>query len=244
MLWFYRHIATIIEANARYYDSGKSSSILTLLNFLPYTGSVTIDGVEINKIPRADLRHLITTIPQDHVDIPGSVLNNLLPMDIMKPAGEEGKVNLVAVRAVLVDVELWDHIRERGGLLAPIERMNFSAGQRQLLSLARGILHNIETGSKIVIMDEATSSMDYQTEKRMATVINDAFGTSTQIVIAHRPATYFGCSYIFEMEGGRVIVNHDQEYWQQVATTEYVPDSSEDEGGNDQDDEGIGMLDS
>lgn len=150
--------------------SGKSSIILTLLNFLHHTGIITIDGVDISNIPREQLRQSITTIPQDHVDIPGTVRDNLLPLEIMKD-DEDKKRDDAALTEILKSVGLWDHISRHGGLHEPLTKRGLSAGQRQLLSLARALIHHENTGSKIVIMDEATSNMDYQTDSIMHRVM-------------------------------------------------------------------------
>jgi len=142
--------------------SGKSSIILTLLNFLYHTGTITIDGVNISNIPREQLRQGITTIPQDHVEIPGTVRDNLLPLEIMND-DKDRKQDDAILTEILKTVGLWDRISHHGGMNEPLTKIELSAGQRQLLRLARALMHHATMGSKIVIMDEATSNMDYQT---------------------------------------------------------------------------------
>lgn len=184
--------------------SGKSSVVLTLLNFLHHTGSVTIDGVDISQVPLAQLRHVITTIPQDHVDIPGSVRDNVLPLEIMDEQGvrNEGDAELTEV---LQTVGLWEYVSSHGGLDEPIDKMELSAGQRQLLSMARAMLHHRKTGSKIVIMDEATSNMDYQTDTKIHDIMETAFAGSTRLVVTHRNTVLSHCHALIKMEDGRMI---------------------------------------
>lgn len=184
--------------------SGKSSVVLTLLNFLHHTGSVTIDGVDIAQIPLAQLRHVITTIPQDHVDIPGSVRDNVLPLEIMDAVGARGQGD-AELTEVLQTVGLWDHISSHGGLESPIDKMELSAGQRQLISMARAMLHHRKTGSKIVIMDEATSNMDYQTDTKIHEIMETAFANSTRLVVTHRNTVLSHCHALIRMEDGRMV---------------------------------------
>ncbi|CEJ81259.1 hypothetical protein VHEMI01398 [[Torrubiella] hemipterigena] len=183
--------------------SGKSSIVLTLLHFLHHTGGVTIDGVDIRNVPRQQLRQVITTMPQDHVDIPGTVRNNVVPLEIMStatPSAEEDKELI----EVLTKVGLWDHISSQGGLDESITKMALSAGQRQLMSLARAMVHHQRSGSKIIVMDEATSNMDYQTDTTMHEVMETAFADCTRIVVTHRNTVLSRCHLLARMEDGRL----------------------------------------
>lgn len=193
--------------------SGKSSLILTLLNFLDYSGSIIIDGVDIAKVPRAQLRHRITTISQDTPLIPGSVRDNILPLDMVKPSGVQGKVNEEIVGHVLDGVGLLDHIESRGGLDEPIEKMDFSKGQKQLLSLARGMLHHLEYDSMIILMDEATSNVDIGTDMVMQGVMDAAFGDCTRFVISHGSLPMVDCNIYLEFADGKLIHKVDVAKW-------------------------------
>ncbi|KAJ5144344.1 hypothetical protein N7526_001852 [Penicillium atrosanguineum] len=189
--------------------SGKSSIILTLLNFLRHTGTITIDGVDISNIPREQLRQSITTIPQDHVDIPGTVRDNLLPLEIMNDDEDKKQDDAVLIR-ILKTVGLWDHISRHGGLHEPLTKIGLSAGQRQLLSLARALMHHANTGSKIVIMDEATSNMDYQTDTIMHRVMETKFENCTRVVVTHRYTVLSQCDVLFRLEDGKVVSQERQ----------------------------------
>lgn len=183
--------------------SGKSTAVLVLLHGVEYTGSVTIDGIEISSIPRDHLRSMITTITQDPIEIPGTLQDNLWPFEMFsnKTAVPD---NQDTIRSVLDRVGLAEHVESRGGLQASMEDMNFSYGQRQLLSVARAMLHHIKTGSKIVILDEATSSMDQETEKLVFQQLEEAFNDCTRLIISHREAGYADSDAMVTLENGKV----------------------------------------
>ena len=137
--------------------SGKSTLLLTLLNCLHYTGSVSIDGTDITDITHDSLRGALTTISQEAISLPGTVKENLT-----STVGEttSDAVNDQEVWSVLELVRLKDHIAKHGGLEAELSEVHFSSGQRQLLIVARAILHQRRTGGKLILVDEATSNMD------------------------------------------------------------------------------------
>ena len=87
-----------------------------------------------------------------------------------------------------------DHVVAEGGA-------NLSQGQRQLLCLARAILHR----SRLVLFDEASSSIDYHTDELITHTIQDAFSDSTVITIAHRLRTIIDYDHVLFLEGGRVV---------------------------------------
>lgn len=209
--------------------SGKSTIILTLLNFLDMTGSITIDGVDISTVPRYQLRSQITTLPQDSIDILGSVYNNLLPFDIerkLKGLETSKSANVVSdekatmtdsdkidrpgndrtaeLEAVLERVHLLEIIKGKGGLEASTKDLHLSSGQRQLFNIARAILHKRDTGSKIVLMDEVTSHMDIETDKTIQTLLDSEFDDCTRIIISHRTTGFANCDKLVIMQDGKV----------------------------------------
>lgn len=183
--------------------SGKSSLVLTILSFLNYTGIVRIDGVDLSEIPRQDLRTFITTIPQDMVELPGTVRHNIIPITRTKPADHTHDVLL---GEALERVRLKDHVEAHGGLDAPLADMGLSHGQRQLLAIARAILHKLENDSSILLVDEATSGLDVETAEVMEEVINDVFGECTVIAISHRPKDVENADVVLDVQNGKIVV--------------------------------------
>lgn len=183
--------------------SGKSSLVLTILNFLNYTGTIQIDGIDLSKIPRQDLRAFITTIPQDMVELPGTVRHNISPETRTKPADHTHDILLAEA---LERVRLKDYVEAHGGLDARLADMGLSHGQRQLLAIARAILHKLENDSRILLVDEATSGMDADTAEVMEQVINDVFGGCTVVAISHRPSDAENADVILDVQNGRITV--------------------------------------
>ncbi|OAA39066.1 ABC transporter, transmembrane domain, type 1 [Metarhizium rileyi] len=184
--------------------SGKSSLILTLLNFLHYKGTIRIDGVDLYRIPRQRLRSLITTIPQEMVELPGTVRENIMPIN----RKERGRpVHDTMLGDVLERVGLGEHVKAHGGLDAPFVDMGFSHGQKQLLAIARAMLHKLENDSSILLVDEATSAMDAETAGVMQQAIDDMFSDCTVIAISHQPRDIGTVDLVLSIEEGRLEVD-------------------------------------
>ena len=183
--------------------SGKTSLFLTLLNFLEYTGSIIIDGIEVSTVPRSVLRSRIISISQDLIHLPSSVRDNLTPHDMNKSA--EGRVPEAAIFGALAKVGLDDYIRTHGGLDVALDDIDLSQGQRQLFALARALIQMNKTRSKIILVDEATSSVDVECEKKMQAVMDEVFEGYTVLTIAHRMHTMNAAHCILEMSHGRLV---------------------------------------
>lgn len=126
-------------------SSGKTSFMLALLHVIESQGgSVEIDRIDIQHVPRKTLRRRITVIPQDAVILHSTVKENLDPDD---------KYEDFALIQALRKVHLWEAIESRGGLTAEIDFAALSHGQRQLFCLCGAILSQ----AKIVLLDETTS---------------------------------------------------------------------------------------
>ncbi|KAJ2845033.1 hypothetical protein J3B02_004790, partial [Coemansia erecta] len=177
--------------------AGKSTLTLALLRLVEASsGSIELDNVDIAGIGLEDLRQNITIIPQDPVLFNGTVRFNL------DPFGDYS------------DQELLDAL-QRTMLLKPArtaafesldeeivsQGQNLSLGQRQLVALARALLRK----SKLIIMDEATASVDYETDEKMQQVIRGhEFANSTILCIAHRLRTVIDYDRILVLDAGRV----------------------------------------
>lgn len=192
--------------------SGKSSLLLTLLHLLEYSGSICIDGVDIAHITRQDLRSRITTLPQDAIELGGTVRDNLIPFLLSRQSHDNNQdtIDDDVMRTALIKVDLWELISARDGLDTELSTIGLSQGQMQLFCLARAILHNISTGSKLVLIDEATSNVDQDTDRRMQEVIAREFAGCTILTIAHRLETLADADAIFEMDAGLLKVKSDK----------------------------------
>ncbi|KAJ6783517.1 hypothetical protein PWT90_02048 [Aphanocladium album] len=185
--------------------SGKTSLLLALLNLIQYSGSISIDDRELNIIPREALRSRITVIPQSAVQFKGTIRYNLNPFDpsTFRP---DFKVTDGLLLGILSKVGLRNLIELRGGLDADMGKMGLSEGQKQLMQLARAVLHHQSVGSKIILVDEGSSSMDELTEARMQEVMAEVFGRCTILAISHREAAATMADYIARVAEGELVL--------------------------------------
>ncbi|KAJ3330036.1 hypothetical protein HDU93_000672, partial [Gonapodya sp. JEL0774] len=176
--------------------SGKSSLALSLFRIIePAFGKILIDGINISEIGLFDLRSKLTVIPQDPVLFQGTVRRNLDPM------------------AEATDAKIWNALRCArladtigrlvGGLEAPVLAggSNFSVGQRQLICLARALLRH----TKLLVLDEATASVDVETDQVIQETIRTEFKDCTIITIAHRINTILDYDRIVVLSQGKVV---------------------------------------
>jgi len=197
--------------------AGKSSLMIALLRIVELDeGSIHIDGVDIRTLGLKNLRSHIAVIPQDPVLFSGSVRTNLDPFneyaderlyEVLSRVGLYGTMERISSGVSLTSSMsggggggkrsqgvryLTDNVLEGGS--------NFSVGQRQLLVIARALLR----GAKIVVMDEATASVDADTDARIQRVMKTDFRDSTCLTVAHRINTVMDSDRILVMDDGRV----------------------------------------
>jgi ATP-binding cassette subfamily C (CFTR/MRP) protein 1 len=180
--------------------AGKSSIMSTLFRMVELSGgSISIDGVNIAEVGLGDLRARLAIIPQDPTLFRGTIRSNL------DPFSEHNDFELWAAlrQADLVGAETqMDDKSARVNLDTAVdeEGLNFSLGQRQLMALARALVR----GSQIIVCDEATSSVDMETDSKIQQTIVTGFKGKTLLCIAHRLKTIINYDRIVVMDQGRI----------------------------------------
>ena len=183
--------------------AGKSTVVDLIMKFYdPSSGEIKYDNTNLDKINKKSLRSQIGVIPQDTILFNDSVKNNIcygaddLSIDNIKKAAETANAsNFINNLPNGFDTI----IGERGTKL--------SGGQKQRLSIARAIYKN----PSILIMDEATSSLDSESEKKVQKAINNLIQNRTVIVIAHRLSTIMNANKIFVFDDAKIIESGDHE---------------------------------
>lgn len=186
--------------------------ILSLLGFLPHTGSIKIDGIDITSIPPDLLRSRIVTISQDQVQFDANIRTNLLPFTMNvkeKKKDEKSKAEAAnkdaELQQLLVQLGIWDQIKDKGGLDAMLPDVGYSQGEIQLLCVARAIRRQRELGTRLVLIDEATSSIDFARDEVVRQMMQRFFKDCTVMVIAHRGETIQDVDTTIEFAAGRII---------------------------------------
>ncbi|EGG23167.1 ABC transporter C family protein [Cavenderia fasciculata] len=176
--------------------AGKSTIGVALFRMLECSkGVIKIDGINIGDIGLSDLRSKLGVVPQEPFIFSGTVRMNLDPYNLY------------------TDLQLWESL-EKSQIKTIVQAMpngldslldeggdGFSVGQKQLLCLSRALLRD----AKVVLMDEASSSLDYHTDAIIKQVVHDNFKHSTVLTIAHRLDTIIDSDKILVVDAGRVI---------------------------------------
>lgn len=189
--------------------SGKSSLILALFRLIDRDlGSICIDGVDITHVPHEHLRHQLVAVPQEPVLFPGTLRSNLTPAQQGGFPGEEAATQGFDERRlleILTNISLWPTISLYGGLDTDISNFTLSHGQKQLLSIARAIVH--KNASKILILDEAMSSVDQETEGTILSVLETEFASHTIVSVVHRLRTIRQYDIVIVLDKGQIVEN-------------------------------------
>ncbi|KAK2719862.1 hypothetical protein QYM36_005364 [Artemia franciscana] len=176
--------------------SGKSTLISALFRLVEIeAGSIRIDGINIKDVGLEVLRSHLAVIPQDPVLFIGTIRNNL------DPFGQHDDNELWMTLEMTSMKEKVESLSHGLDSIVSEDGQNFSVGERQLLCMARALLRK----SKIIVLDEATASIDAQTDVIIQETLRKAFIDCTLLTIAHRLDTVKACDKIMVMEEGKVV---------------------------------------
>ena len=184
--------------------SGKTTVVNLLMRFYDIEGgAISINGQNIENVSRSDLRRNVAIVLQDTVLFTDTVRNNL-------KYGSAGATDEQMERAAEMSrcKSMIEALPEGFDTVLVGSGANLSQGQRQLLAIARAFIAD----PKILILDEATSSVDTRTEKAIQDAMQMIMRDRTSIVIAHRLSTIRDADVIVVMDGGRIVENgtHDE----------------------------------
>ncbi|XP_034741907.1 ATP-binding cassette sub-family B member 6, mitochondrial [Etheostoma cragini] len=176
--------------------SGKSSILRLLFRFYdPQSGRIRIDGQDISKVRQSSLRFYIGVVPQDTVLFNNTIGNNIRYSRVTASDEEVERAAMAAdIHARILELpQGYDtEVGERG--------LKLSGGEKQRVAIARTILKE----PRIILLDEATSSLDTQTERKIQASLAEVCINRTTIVIAHRLSTIVGANKILVVHNGQI----------------------------------------
>lgn len=171
--------------------SGKTTLVTALLAaIVPESGRILIDGIDIHHVDKQALRQRVTFLAQDPLLFPGSMRQNIDPLEEFDVEECERVLTRVCGRH---GFDISTQIASGGH--------NLSQGQRQLVGLARAVLRR----SPIIILDEATASIDMETALEIQTVLREEMSQSTVITIAHRVEAVSNAQFMVRLDHGKLL---------------------------------------
>ena len=184
--------------------SGKTTVVNLLMRFYPVdSGEILVDGVNIMDMKRNFLRDNIAIVLQDTVLFSNTIENNIKYSNL--EASDEEMISAAKLSNIRGYIE---RLPEKYKTYLKQAGAGLSHGQRQLMSIARAVLAD----PKILILDEATSSVDTRTEKKIQDAMVKLMKNRTSLIIAHRLSTIRDADKIVVMDQGRVVEigNHEE----------------------------------
>ncbi|KAF2157808.1 ABC transporter [Myriangium duriaei CBS 260.36] len=172
--------------------SGKSSVTLALLRMLDLdSGSITVDGYDLTTLPHDFVRTHLVAHPQEVYIMDGTLRLNVDPMGV---SDDE------SIKHALKRVQLWDRLANEG-LETEVSKAALSPGEAQLLAFARTLVRN----SKILIVDELTSSLDADTTEVIDEILRDEFDEWTVIAVVHQLSSVLDFDRVAILDAGRLV---------------------------------------
>lgn len=177
--------------------AGKTTLFQLLMRFAdPQAGSIALDGRDIRTLPLPYLRGAIAYVPQDGALFSGTVKENIL---LGNPDARQGQIEKAARDAQAHDFIM--ALPQGYDTLLGERGMRLSGGQKQRIALARALLKE----SPVLLLDEATASLDTENEKSIQTAVQSLHGKRTVMIIAHRLSTVLEADRIYVMQAGRIV---------------------------------------
>lgn len=177
--------------------AGKTTLINLLMRFYELNdGKILLDGIDIKEITRENLRNCFGMVLQDTWLFEGTIAENIA---YGKPNATQEEIEEVAKKA---RVDFFIRTMPKGyNTILNNDAENISVGQKQLLTIARAMLYN----PSVLILDEATSSVDTRTEKEIGKAMDNIMKNRTSFVIAHRLSTIMDADMILVMKDGNIV---------------------------------------
>jgi len=177
--------------------SGKTSIAKLILGFEKADyGSISFDGLSIDSIKLESLRERIAYIPQTNHLFSGKIMDNLRLGNLSLSDKE-----IIDFCKIIGIHDFIDKLPNQYNTLISEQATNLSGGQKQRIAIARALLKDFD----ILILDEATSQLDVNTERALKNKFDMIYGGKTQIIIAHRLSTVRDCNYIIVVDDGKIV---------------------------------------
>ncbi|KAJ6783564.1 hypothetical protein PWT90_09493 [Aphanocladium album] len=220
--------------------SGKSTLLQAILGLVDYDGKIELDSTDIKNVDPDLLRSRIVTIGQEPLQFDDTIRRNLLPFTMNDETKNETDVSdnekkreRAATDEMLQDaltqLGLWSKVNAKGGLSTMLNDVGFSKGEIQLLGIARAVARRHQTGSRLVLVDEATSNLDPERDVATQEILKKVFRGCTVITIAHRLEARRNVDRLIELRDGRVV---DVVHCARAPTPESAGDEGWRERGN------------